>query len=333
MPLGRTTIRVPLTSIRRRRLLELTAGLFGGLVALGGCIPLTTANDLLVGRDGYTQWRGLAYGNDPRQVLDVYSPNADRSPARTSGVNAARVVVFFYGGAWRSGTRDHYRFIGKAFTDAGFVVVVPDYRLSPAVRFPAFNEDGAAAVRWVRDHIAGYGGNPDDIVLMGHSAGAHIAALLVTDRRYLRDAGVPTAAIHSFVGLAGPYAIDPLQYRVSRPAFEGADPPAVAKPITHVDGDEPPMLLLHGGDDRTVWPLNSHALADKVNACGGSAQVIEYPDTGHIGILLGLSELFRSPDGAFTDTLRFIGGSTATVTQPAASSSRTASSDACRASA
>jgi Esterase/lipase len=308
----------------RRRLLGAATTALGGLAALGGCVPIATANDLLVSDDGYTQWRGITYGDHPRQALDVYAPDAVGRTA--ANAKPARVVVFFYGGAWRSGTRDYYRFLGQALTDAGFVVVVPDYRLSPDVRFPVFNQDGAAAVRWVRDTITTYGGDPDDIVLMGHSAGAHIAALLVTDKTYLAAAGVPAAAIRGFVGLAGPYAIDPQQYRTSRPAFEGAEPPEVAIPTTHVDGHEPPMLLLHGADDRTVWPINSRTFADTVNAAGGRAAVIEYPDVAHIGILLGFSELFRSPDGAYSDAVRFIGASPASADASAMRASSAASS-------
>lgn len=321
----------PLPRIRRRRLLAVATIVAAGAAFLGGCVPIATANDLLVGRDGYSLTRGIAYGGHPRQTLDVYAPDAERRAAATA--QPARVVVFFYGGAWRNGSRDYYRFLGQTLTDAGFVVVVPDYRLSPEVRFPVFNEDAAAAVRWVRDNIAGYGGSPNDIVLMGHSAGAHIAALLVTDKHYLAQAGVPAAAIRGFVGLAGPYAIDPQQYRVSRPAFEGADPPEVAIPTNHVDGQEPPMLLLHGADDRTVWPINSYTFADTVNADGGQATVIEYPNVAHIGILLGFSALFRTPDGAYSDAVRFIGALPASADSSTGPSAMRASNEVCSASA
>ncbi len=259
---------------------------------------MNTLNAIFVSREGYRIERGLAYGADRRQVLDVYVPDGAARPAR--------VVVFFYGGAWRSGSRGYYRFLGQALTSRGFVVVIPDYRVAPEVRFPAFVEDGARAVGWVHKTIAHYGGNSDDIWLMGHSAGAHIAALLVTDNRYLGAAGVPKASIRGFVGLAGPYAIDPLKYPITRAAFAGLTTPEAAQPMTYVDGDEPPMLLLHGADDDTVWPVNSHAFADRVNAAGGRAEVIDVPDTGHIGILLSLSEAFRGSGGVFDDIVGFL---------------------------
>ncbi|MDI7066444.1 alpha/beta hydrolase, partial [Klebsiella pneumoniae] len=95
------------------------------------------------------------------------------------------VVVFFYGGSWQNGARSDYLFVGQALTSRGFVAVLPDYRTYPDTRFPGFMEDAAAAVRWARDHAAEYGGDPSRIFLMGHSAGAHIVALLATDGHYL----------------------------------------------------------------------------------------------------------------------------------------------------
>lgn len=267
---------------------------------LSGCSPLTSLNDLFVSGDGYTLTAGIPYGPGERQRLDVYVPEALSRPAK--------VVVFYYGGAWRGGNRGYYRFVGQALAAEGAIVVVPDYRVYPEVQFPAFVEDAALALRWVQDNIGGMGGDADDLWLIGHSAGAHIAALLITDDRYLGAAAVERERVQGFVGLAGPYAIDPLRYRTTRPAFAALTVPDPAQPITHVDGDEPPMLLLHGGGDGTVWPINSHAFADRVKAAGGRAEVVEYPEVGHIGLVLALSEAFRGSGAVFRDTLRFLDG-------------------------
>lgn len=276
---------------------SLVVGL-AALAATAGCAPIATLNSLFVSGEGYRVADGLAYGPEPRQVLDVYVPEEMTPPAR--------VVVFFYGGAWRSGSREYYRFLGQALTTSGFVVVIPDYRVAPDVRFPAFVEDGARAVRWVRETIASYGGDPDDIWLMGHSAGAHIGALIVTDDHYLAAAGVPRESIRGFVGLAGPYAVDPLKYAITRDAFAGLETAAAAQPMTYVEGDEPPMLLLHGARDETVWPVNTHAFARRVNAAGGRAEVIDVPDAGHIGLLLSMSEAFRGSGEVFAAVVRFL---------------------------
>jgi len=141
-----------------------------------------------VSSDGMTVQHDLAYGDNPRQKLDLYLPEAGSAAKR-------RVLVFFYGGGWDSGSKDGYLFAAKPFVDAGYVVAIPDYRLYPEVRFPAFVEDGALALRWIADNAARFGGNGDRLYLAGHSAGAHTAALLALDARYLDAVGLQTARI------------------------------------------------------------------------------------------------------------------------------------------
>src|ERR1700741_411360 len=116
---------------------------------------------------GYRLVADQPYGPLERQKLDIYVPDG-----ATSNIP---VVVFFYGGAWARGERGDYRFAGQALASTGFIALVPDYRLYPEVAFPSFVQDGALAVAWVRDNIAGFGGDPARIAVLGHSAGAHIA--------------------------------------------------------------------------------------------------------------------------------------------------------------
>lgn len=276
-------------------------GLASILPPIGGCAPLVTLNDWLVPSDGHVRDSGIPYGEAPRQTLDVYRP----WPADPEA-GPAPVVVFFYGGSWRSGQRGYYRFVGEALTSRGFVAVIPDYRVYPDARFPTFVEDGAHAVRWVEDNIDRYGGDQREIFLMGHSAGAHIAAMMIADRRYLDRAGVQASAIRGFVGLAGPYAFDPLEYRSTRPIFAAADAPTM--PIGLIDGTEPPMLLIHGGSDGTVYPENSRALAERSRQAGGSAEFVEYEDLGHIGVLLPLAHPFRGETKLLDRIATFIDG-------------------------
>ena len=270
-------------------------------ILLGGCSPSNLLN-AFVPDDGYVVHQGIAYGDAERQALDVYRPEDGSEGA----IDGAPVVVFFYGGSWKRGSRGDYRFLGEALARQGFVVVIPDYRLYPEVRFPAFVEDGAGAVQWVSAHIRAYGGDPGRIVLMGHSAGAHIAALLAFDERYLARHGVPRSALRGFVGVAGPYAFDPLAYRSTRPIFSGLADIDQARPVTFVDGEEVATLLLHGADDRTVYPRNSQVLAARIGDAGGQATLLEYEETGHIGIILSFAALFRGRDTVYRDTLRFL---------------------------
>ena len=264
---------------------------------LGGCAPATLLN-AFVPSDGYVLHQDLSYGEGERQMVDLYQPQ--------DAPGEAPVVVYFYGGSWKSGSRRTYRFLGEALARNGFLVVVPDYRLYPEVRFPTFVADGARALRWVRDHAHAFGGDPDRIILMGHSAGAHIAALLAYDERYLAREAVPASALSGFVGLAGPYAFDPLAYRSTRPIFEGLADPDRARPIAFASGEAPPALLLHGAADRTVLPRNSREMAARIEVSGGRATLREYPGTGHIGLVLSLAAPFRGRDAVYEDTVAFL---------------------------
>ena len=283
---------VPLSAVR-----AISVSAAGLLLILGACSPLTVLN-AAIPKDGYVAHDGIAYGPEARQKLDVYTP--------VDGTRPASVVVFLYGGSWKRGDRANYRFIAEALTSRGHVTVIPDYRVYPDVRFPAFVEDSAVAVGWVREHIGAFGGDPDRIFLMGHSAGAHIAALLTLDERYLADVDVPGTAVRGMIGLAGPYAFDPLQYRSTRPVFVDTPDPDMARPITFVDGQKQPFLLLHGGDDTTVYPANSKELASRIRAAGGSARNLEYANLGHIGIVLALAKPFRGRAPVLEDASAFI---------------------------
>jgi acetyl esterase/lipase len=268
--------------------------------ALGACSPLGALNGVnnLTPGDGGTarEATAIAYGADARQKLDVYTPaKAAHAP----------VVVFFYGGSWNSGRRQDYAFAARAMAAQGFVVVVPDYRLVPQVRFPGFVEDGAAAVAWARANIGRYGGNPGAIGVAGHSAGAYIAAMVALDPRWLAAAGAP-GAVKAAVGLAGPYDFYPFEPGgVAEAALGGQPDPKVTQPISFARPDAPPMLLLNGADDSTVYPRNAERLAAALNGAGSKAVPKIYPDIGHIGILLAISKPFRGKAPALADMTGF----------------------------
>jgi acetyl esterase/lipase len=266
------------------------------------CSPLAVFNTVIPkDRLAAPAVRDIAYGPGPRQQLDIY-------PA--PGTSAKPVIVFFYGGGWDSGRRQDYAWAARALAAQGFVTIVPDYRLVPEVRFPAFLEDAAAAVRWARDHAAAYGGDPDRIVLMGHSAGAYNAVMLGLDRRYLDDAGVPQAAIRGVVGLAGPYDFYPWDAEASRNAFGQYPEPLQTQPVTFARADAPPVLLLHGEADPTVRPRNSVRLAAKLREAGARVETKLYPGVDHRAIVLALSKPFRGRAATLDDATAFAGDAT-----------------------
>ena len=237
--------------------------------------------------------RDVAYGGDPRQTLDVYAPR---------GAGPWPVIVFFYGGAWDSGHRQGYAFAARALAAKGFVVVVPDYRLVPQVRYPGFVEDGAAAVRWVRGHIGAYGGDADRIVLTGHSAGAYIAAMLALDPVWL---GEDREGVRAFVGLAGPYDFLPLDDGASIAAFgEWPDLPPT-QPVAHAGPGAPPVLLLHGEPDVRVKVRHSRALAAALSAAGNDVRLTLYRGLSHTQIITSLAMPLRRAAPVLIDIVRF----------------------------
>lgn len=261
------------------------------------CSPLAMFNTVIPkDRVAAAPERNLAFGEGPRRMLDVY-------PATTGAKRP--VVVFVYGGGWDAGRRQDYDWVGRAFAAQGFVTVVPDYRLVPEVSFPAFLEDGAAAVRWVRDNITRYGGDPDRIVLVGHSAGAYNVVMLGLDRRWLDAAGVPQSAIRGVVGLAGPYDFYPWDADASRNAFGQYPEPLETQPVTFARPDAPPLLLLHGAVDGTVRARNTQRLDARMQAAGGRVEAKIYPGVDHRGIVLALSRPFRGQAPTLEDATAF----------------------------
>ncbi|HZF42514.1 MAG TPA: alpha/beta hydrolase [Sphingomonadaceae bacterium] len=267
------------------------------LALLSACSPLKSFNALVPkDRGAVLVARDVAYGTDPRQALDVYAPTGTAASARLP------VIVFIYGGSWQSGSKDGYGFAARALAARGFVVAVPDYRLVPAVRFPGFVEDCAAAVRWARANAARFGGDGARVVMIGHSAGAYNAAMLALDPRYL---GADRAAVRGWVGLAGPYDFLPLDGPITRAAFGGAPDLPQTQPVTHASAGDPPALLLHGAKDDTVYPRNSQALAARLRAAGGRAEVKLYPKLGHVGIVTALAAPFRGRAPVLEDAAGF----------------------------
>ena len=268
------------------------------LAACSNLTTLNTLNSLTPGDGGVTKVAtDVPFGPDPRQQLDIYAPKAGAKPLP--------VIVFFYGGSWKMGSRKDYGFAAKALAARGFVVVVPDYRLVPQVRYPAFVEDGASAVAWTQAHAAQYGGAPGKIATMGHSAGGYIALMLAVDPRWLAKAGAP-GAIKAAVGLAGPYDFYPFDAGAATNAFGNAPNGPDTQPITHVRRGAPPVLLLQGDADDVVKPRNATMLAAALTAAGASATAKLYPGVGHIGILLGLSKPFRGKAPVLEDSTEFL---------------------------
>ena len=140
--------------------------------------------------------RDIRYSNSghERHVLDVFSPK---------GAKNAPVVFWIHGGGWQVGDKTDVQVKPQVFNDKGYVFVATNYRLLPSVEMDTIVKDVAASLHWVHDHIAEYGGDPDRIFVMGHSAGAQLAALICTDDRYLKAEGLSLKIIKGCVPVDG----------------------------------------------------------------------------------------------------------------------------------
>jgi acetyl esterase/lipase len=251
---------------------------------LAGCSPLAYINfqvsrDLQVARD-------LPYGPEDRQVLDVYT----RGDVPSKGT-----VIFVHGGYWDEGSKNDYPFLADSLTEQGFITVVVNYRLVPDVTFPKYVEDVALAVKWTTENIDQYGGNVDNIFLMGHSAGAHIAALVAYDERYLQNVGLSNRDLRGFIGFAGPYdflPVAPDDVR-STAALGAIETYPDTQPINFVDSTDPPAFLAVSPSDRTVDPNNTLRFAEKIREVGGIVEERSYDGVDHVTILGALGRASR----------------------------------------
>lgn len=236
----------------------------------------------------------FTYGDDARQGLDVWVP-ADAMEAPLPA------IVFFYGGGWNSGDRGDFGFVGRALASQGFVVVLPDYRLAPANRFPAFVEDGAEALRWVQANVAKWGGDPKRIGVGGHSAGAHLAALLAFDQRYGVAGMIGAAAL-----LSGPFDFDPIAYDETRVAMGDWPCREETQPVNFARADAPPTLLATGTGDVVVRARNSQSMARALQAVGAPVEIRLYRGQTHSDLIKSFSPLFRGSNPALEDMVAFL---------------------------
>lgn len=258
-----------------------------GSALTAACAPLSLFATLTPKDPAARGARNVAFGPEPHQRLDVYAPR------QVQGQASLPVAVFFYGGSWDTGRRQDYGWVGQALASRGFVAVLPDYGLYPEVRYPGFLEDCARSVRWAQDHAAEFGGDPNRIVLTGHSAGAYNAAMVALDRRYLSAAGVDPKHIKALAGLSGPYDFLPLTDPIAERTFGEAADLSATQPTSFVTADSPPAFLATGDDDTMVYPKNTVKLAAKLRAAGVTVEEEHYANIDHVRMVLALSRPFR----------------------------------------
>jgi acetyl esterase/lipase len=285
---------IPMTHAFRRTCLWLSLPL---LAVLAACSGEQVLNSMTSTKD-FQRTQNMPYDAARNLRLDVYTPaNQTKRP----------VVVFFYGKRWTTGSKDEYEFVGGALSRIGYCTVIPDVRLYPTVRFPAFVEDGARVVKWTRDHIGDYGCDPKKIFVMGHSSGAHIAAMLTLNEQYLAGVGGSRTWLRGMIGLAGPYDFLPITDPTLRDMFGPTEKFEQSQPIMFTDGRNPPMLLMGGEDDEIVQISNTRNLAASVGRAGGPVETVIYPKMSHPRILASIGPGFRGQSDVIDHIKEFLG--------------------------
>lgn len=227
--------------------------------------------------------RDLAYlegegADGVRHRLDAYLPE---------GKSGFPLLMYVHGGAWRSGKKELYDPIGRVFAGQGIGFVAINYRLSPAVKHPEHVRDVARAFAWLAKHARELGGDPERLYVCGHSAGAHLVALLALDPRYLQAEGLTASRIRGVIGISGPYSLPPRAF----PETFGEDPEAHADafPLRHVTdvpaSGLPPFLLLAADADYPGLPLSGQTLRAALEKHGVKAAYHEITDRDHITIV------------------------------------------------
>ncbi len=258
--------------------------------------------------------KDLPYSNPAveRHVLDVYAP---------ADAKGLPVVFWIHGGGWQAGDKSSVQEKPKWFTERGFVFVSTNYRLLPNVEMETIFRDVAKALGWVRKNIAAHGGDPERIFVMGHSAGAQLAALMCVDERYLKAEGVPFASLKGCVPVDGdtydvPAIIETAETRRRvhgqpqakfghREKF-GNTPERHRdySAVTHVAKGKgiPPFLILHVADHPDV-SAQAQRLGAVLKESGITATVFGAKETNHTRIN---AELGRADDPSTQALIRFL---------------------------
>ena len=205
--------------------------------------------------------QGARYADD-KDKLDIYLPEGRRN---------APVIVSYYGNQLMGGDKSEDAYVGRRFAAAGFVTVVVNYRLSPAVSHPAHVQDAAASFAWVKRHIAEYGGNADQVFIIGYSAGAYLAALLSTDPRYLAAHNLSPRDIRGAIPVSAFYWVERPGVAPDRDKSVWGEDRNVwvdASPAHHLQAGAPPMLILYAEHDEDWRREQNVEVATAMKAAG-----------------------------------------------------------------
>lgn len=242
-----------------------------------------------VARDGSPAARlDLAYGDGPLRTLDVFPATA------TAPVIAAPapVLVFLHGGYWRSRDKSEFSFVAPALNAAGAAVVLPNYALCPAASVEQAALDAAAALAWTWRHAASFGGDPGRIVVAGHSAGGHLAAMLLAARWADVAADLPREPLAGALAISGLFDLEPLRHttflqpdlRLTPESVARLSPACFPRP-----GTAAPLYAVAGGDESEAFIAQTRRIRAAWGP--GAVPVCEtLAGANHLSVLNGLAD-------------------------------------------
>jgi acetyl esterase/lipase len=212
-----------------------------------------------------------------KHKLDLYLPKDKKN---------FPVLMFLHGGSWRSGDRSAYVALGDRLARAGIGVAIPSYRLMPQNPHPAQIDDAAAAFAWVVQNVAQYGGDASRIYLSGHSAGAHLAALLALDEKYLGKFALPRTSIHGVIAMSGIYDVDKLDTFLVAANTDKHD----ASPVAHAHSGSPFFLISYCQWDYFGLPKQARDFTRALKRNFVGAELLYVPGENHISEVIGLAQ-------------------------------------------
>jgi acetyl esterase/lipase len=241
--------------------------------------------------------------SEPRHALDIYAP---------PDAAGAPVALYFYGGGWRSGDKRLFEHLGRAFAARGIVAVPVNYRLTPAVKAPAHARDCVAALRWVHENIESHGGDRDKIFLTGHSAGAHLAALITVDERYLSEAGLDRSVIRGVAMISGvsdlrahaETTVHTPRHYIEEAFGRTREELGEASPIVYVKEGLPPFLVIVAENDPPGLREQGKRFAEALREAGGDALYISVKGRDHFSIVRRFGPSDDPTVGAIVDFIK-----------------------------
>lgn len=275
----------------RRRLLAL----FGALLITVAIVVVASASaGTHTGDSGVVTVQYYAGGNADSKLnsLDLYLPDADESVKGNVKGNLP-VVIFIHGGAWHIGDKsnDGPSNVARTLADNGVICANINYRLSPSVKHPIHVKDAARAIKWVYENIGSYGGDPNKLFVSGHSAGAHLAALVTLDTKYLEAESVPFSNIRGAIPISGPFDLTRENANFKKfckldGAF-GSDAGVLndASPLSHIRSDAPPFLCFAAQFDSEPVRDDAEKLVAELKTAGVDAKAMIVKWRNHMTIL------------------------------------------------